>query len=186
MKYINCGCGAKYSTEPEWINIDFNSCNKDVKSVNILKDLPFEDNSIDVIFSSCMLEHFTKEQGEQFIKECKRVLKINGIIRIVVPDLENVTREYLSILEKVKQDDSYKSKYDYITIELLEQMCRSKSGGEMVKYWNRDDMDLDYVTRRTGFPEEWNVNHNSAKYRRITNIMKIKDILVEKGGKLLQ
>ena len=33
------------------------------------------------------------------MKECRRVLKTHGILRVAVPDLEQITRAYLKILE---------------------------------------------------------------------------------------
>lgn len=74
MKYLNLGCGSKYIKNEKWDNIDFHG-NDEVIAVNILQGLPYKDNSVDGIFSSCMLEHFSKEQAECHIKECLRVLK---------------------------------------------------------------------------------------------------------------
>lgn len=153
MKYINCGCGNRFSTEKEWINIDFNSMNQNIRSINILKGLPFSDNSIDAIFSSCMLEHFTKEQALKHLKECYRILKMGGVCRVVVPDLEDVCKEYLRILESVKKNRDYQAKYDYIMIELIDQMTRMYSGGEMQKYWDSENKDEEYILERTGYPE---------------------------------
>lgn len=154
MKYVNCGCGSKYVISDEWINLDF-AKGKGVQKCNILKGLPFDEGSVDVIFSSCMLEHFTVEQAESHISDCYRVLKPNGIIRLVVPDLENVCKEYLRVLDLVRNDDTYESKYKYISIELIDQMTRMHSGGEMQKYWEASDKDEEYVLARTGYPEGW-------------------------------
>lgn len=83
MKLINCGCGNRFCTDAEWINIDFHSTDYNVKSINILKGLPFADNSIDAIFSSCMLEHFTKTQAEDHLKECYRILQPGGYVGLL-------------------------------------------------------------------------------------------------------
>lgn len=156
MVLVNCGCGNKYIVDNEWINIDFNSNDKNVKSHNILKGLPFENESVDVIYTSCMLEHFTKEQAEFFLKECHRILKKNGILRIVVPDLENVCREYIEVLDHVKNGETeWKEKYEYIIIELIDQMARQSSGGEMQKYWEKPERNEEYIINRTGYPAGW-------------------------------
>jgi predicted SAM-dependent methyltransferase len=57
-------------------------------------NLPFEEGSVDVIYSSHMLEHLDREQATEFLAEAHRVLRPNGWIRIVVPDLERYVREY--------------------------------------------------------------------------------------------
>ena len=72
MKLVNLGCGNKYVVAEEWINVDFNGVTKDVVSHNILSGLPFGNNEVDAIFSSCMLEHFEREEANAFIKECYR------------------------------------------------------------------------------------------------------------------
>ena len=59
----------------------------DVLNHNVNQGLPFEDSSVEVIFSSHFIEHLTFEEGLNFIKECYRVLKPNGILRIVCPDI---------------------------------------------------------------------------------------------------
>lgn len=186
MKFVNLGCGSKYSKDKRWINIDFCPREKGVKKVNILKGLPFENDSIDAIFSSNMLEHFTRSQGEQHIVECARVLKRGGIIRIVVPDLENVCREYLKVLDNVRKDESYKEKYEYVHIELIDQMVRPSAGGEMVKYWEKPTADIEYVKERTGFPEDWSLYSKTEKYQRIQRLYLLKQRMVSRMGKIIR
>lgn len=177
MKYVNCGCGNKFVISDEWINLDF-AKGEGVKACNILKGLPLEDNSVDAVYSSCMLEHFTIEEAKTHIAECHRVCKHNGIIRIVVPDLENVCKEYLHMLELTRNDKSYESKYRYIVIELLDQMTRMYSGGEMQKYWESMDRDEEYIKYRTGYPAGWKENE-------ITKVAKVKAYIAFKKHKFL-
>lgn len=152
-RYLNCGCGNKYIVSDEWINIDFNASGREVRVVNLLGKLPFKDNSVDAVYSSCMLEHFSKEDGEYFVEECYRILNEKGILRIVVPDLENICIEYLKMLELCKKNRSMESKYKYIVIELIDQMTRHYPGGEMQRYWESFDRDEEYIFERTGYPE---------------------------------
>lgn len=49
-----------------------------------------------VVYSSHTLEHFTRKEGLNFLKECHRVLRKKGIIRIVVPDLQCVVDDYIN------------------------------------------------------------------------------------------
>lgn len=69
------------------------------KSNNILfmdvrKKFPFPDESIDIIYTSHMLEHLTKDQASFFLYESKRVLRKGGFLRIVIPDLEKLIHDY--------------------------------------------------------------------------------------------
>jgi SAM-dependent methyltransferase len=54
---------------------------------NASKGLPYKDNSVDKIYSSHFLEHIPKKKGIFVLKECYRVLKNCGIMRLVLPDL---------------------------------------------------------------------------------------------------
>lgn len=64
--------------------------------------LPYETGTVDVIYTSHLLEHLYKSEQDYFIAECKRVLKSNGVIRIVVPDLNYIVKEYVHCLQKGK------------------------------------------------------------------------------------
>jgi predicted SAM-dependent methyltransferase len=121
---LNLGCG---SVVPDgWMNVDyalgarymkipfFRAINKKVKIFNLdwnekifLHDLtnkfPWADSSADVVYSSHTLEHFSKQDGRNFLSECHRILRKNGIIRIVVPDLHYDVIEYVE--GRTKADD---------------------------------------------------------------------------------
>ena len=103
--YLNVGCGATFF--PEWNNCDilpipFVTCH------DLRRDLPFSNNSLDVSYSSHALEHFTLEAGKRFLMEQWRVLKPSGICRVVVPDLEEICRNYLQCLESSAETRSEK------------------------------------------------------------------------------
>jgi predicted SAM-dependent methyltransferase len=76
--------------------------NKNTRTVNLNKKLPWKDNSIDVIYMGDVLEHFTREDGFRLLKECNRILKHMGILRVRVPDNARFWRNYLK-----EFDDAY-------------------------------------------------------------------------------
>jgi predicted SAM-dependent methyltransferase len=63
---------------------------------DVTKGLPFNDAEVDYIYSSHMFEHLTRDELIFVLKECYRVLKTGGVLRIVVPDLEILIKNYLS------------------------------------------------------------------------------------------
>lgn len=150
MHLINVGCGNRF--HEDWDNYDFAPSAPSVKKIDLSKSLPFSTGSADAIYSSHVLEHLSPDQADSFLKECHRALKVGGLIRVVVPDLEQVTKEYLHHLALAKAGnlDSQK-KYEWIIIELLDQLTRHHSGGEMMKYWMQyPDIPADYCIERVG------------------------------------
>jgi predicted SAM-dependent methyltransferase len=152
LNYLNIGCGNKF--HKDWINIDMYSNSKDVIVANLLNGIPFPDDSFDVIYHSQVLEHFPKENAQHFMKECFRVLKTNGIIRIVVPDLENIINEYQSLLKQNIENPNNISlaNYDWIMLELFDQTVRNYSGGQMVNFLKQSNLiNEKYIIDRVGF-----------------------------------
>ncbi|ANV89537.1 class I SAM-dependent methyltransferase [Picosynechococcus sp. PCC 8807] len=127
--YINLGCGSRF--HQQWKNLDFTALSPGVIGHNLTQGIPFENQSFDVVYHSHLLEHFKKQQAKDFLQECYRVLVPQGTIRVVVPDLEKIVRCYLQKLEVTLNYNESTPDYDWILIELFDQMVREQSGGEM-------------------------------------------------------
>ncbi|MBN2198089.1 methyltransferase domain-containing protein, partial [Candidatus Wolfebacteria bacterium] len=67
----------------------------DILIHDLRKLLPFNDNSFKVIYMSHLLEHFYLNEAKKLLKECFRVLKPGGILRVMVPDLEEMINNYI-------------------------------------------------------------------------------------------
>ncbi|MDS3859436.1 glycosyltransferase [Thermosynechococcaceae cyanobacterium BACA0444] len=141
MNFLNLGCG--YNFHPDWINIDFISTGPGVIAHDLKLGIPFADASFDLVYHSHVLEHFPKALADNFLKECYRVLRPGGVIRVVVPDLEQIARQYLKFLElglntvataQGAESEIIAAEYDWIMLELLDQAVRHCSGGDMISY----------------------------------------------------
>jgi predicted SAM-dependent methyltransferase len=152
MKLLNIGCGTKFICSSEWTNIDINANHKCVISHNIVEGLPFQNDSFDVVYHSNILEHLEKKDAVNFINECYRVLKKGGILRIAVPDLEEIAKQYLLNLNNARNGvKNAEYDYDWILIELLDQMTRTNSGGLMGEYLNQKEIkNKEYIYKRIG------------------------------------
>lgn len=150
MKMVNLGCGDRFNDS--WENYDFYSEKKEVKFIDLRKSLPFKNESIDCIYNSHVLEHFEKYKAKYFLQEIYRVLKPGGIIRVVVPDLEKICREYLNQLDQaVSGGITSSDKYEWMMLELLDQMVRTKSGGLMVDFLKSNGVrNKDFIIDRCG------------------------------------
>lgn len=151
---LNIGCGRVF--HEGWINLDVAPADASVVQLDASKGLPFKDGTVDVCYSSHVLEHIAGHEAGLFLSECARVLKSGGVIRIVVPDLEMIVREYSLLLHKLsKGDDSRSDDYDWIMLELFDQVGREKSGGEMAQYLLRPGLpNREFIRARIGAEAE--------------------------------
>lgn len=70
-------------------------CQKNnIRFANATKNIPLQDKSVEVLYSSHMLEHLDKNEAGLFLKEAIRVLQNGGIIRLCLPDLAKCIEEY--------------------------------------------------------------------------------------------
>jgi predicted SAM-dependent methyltransferase len=148
---LNIGCGNTY--DPRWINVDLNPSSPDVHAVDALKPLPLPDSCIDVVYTSHVLEHIPPHAVPLFFHELRRILKPSGLLRIVVPDLEQIASEYLRALQAAKDGDPHgRLLHRWMIVELLDQLVRqSADGGEMMRFLFRHGSEgIDIATRRLG------------------------------------
>lgn len=165
MKLLNVGCGRTFHSA--WINIDIDSNSPDVLSHDVRKSLPFSDNYFDVCYTSHLIEHLYQEEARKLLAECLRVLKPKGIVRVVVPDLEAIVRNYIYSLEQVEAGlKEAEPNYDWMMIELYDQTVRSFGGGELKRYLSQSDIkNKEFIISRIGCAaEEFWSNRNQKKY----------------------
>jgi predicted SAM-dependent methyltransferase len=83
---IHLGCGPV--NHPKFINIDAITA-PHIHYVRQIDDLSiFKDSTVDLIYASHCLEHFSHRKIAQVLEEWYRVLKSGGILRLSVPDFD--------------------------------------------------------------------------------------------------
>ena len=93
MLKINLGSGpGKLSG---WINVDVAPEYQPDLVADLRQPLPFDDQSVDFIHSEDFLVQLTIEEALNFLRECRRILKSDGVMRLLTPDLEKFARMYL-------------------------------------------------------------------------------------------
>ncbi|PJZ86279.1 class I SAM-dependent methyltransferase [Leptospira harrisiae] len=147
---VNLGCGSRF--HQDWLNFDFVSKSKDVIAADLRNGIPVADATVNVVYSSHVLEHFSRSKVTHFLKDIYRILEPGGILRIVVPDLEQIVRAYIEQLDKAKiGNNSGLVRSDWLVHELLDQIQRNTSGGETIQWWNQDPIpEADYIYERLG------------------------------------
>lgn len=129
---MNLGCGPIFVESSDWVNLDFYAPTQAVKQANLLNKLPLKNDSSSVVYSSHFLEHIPREEVFNFLSECFRVLAPGGTIRLVLPDLQNIANEYISLRNSEQHE-----KADFLVHELIDQSVRTTTGGRMGDLYNR-------------------------------------------------
>lgn len=92
---LHVGCGELVMAE--WLNVDLLPRQRTVIAADLRRGLPFlAEESMDFIYHEHFLEHLELRDGRRFLRECHRVLKRGGRMRIAVPDLDAFVRRYLA------------------------------------------------------------------------------------------
>ena len=147
---LNIGCGVHFHTD--WANIDVQPRSPAVMGYDVRRPLPYPDGTFDMVYHSHVLEHLPRAAASVFLADCRRALKPGGVIRIAVPDLEQIAREYIHQLDRAAMGDGEAAaRYDWIMVELLDQIGRHWSGGEMQSFLAADPLPAEgYILSRIG------------------------------------
>jgi len=130
---LNFGCGS--ALHPDWINLDSSAVAPDVVAHDLRHGLPFPPDTFDAAYGSHVLEHLEPDAASRLLRECRRILRPGGILRIVVPDLQRIAKLYLDSLERAATGDIEAAfRYDWMMLELYDQAVRTRSGGNMATY----------------------------------------------------
>jgi ubiquinone/menaquinone biosynthesis C-methylase UbiE len=88
MPPIRLNLGAGTSRHKDYISVDFHQ-EADVRH-DLTQPLPYEDNSVDAIYSSHVIEHFTRAEWDGIAKDWARVLKPGGVMELRCPDIRKL------------------------------------------------------------------------------------------------
>jgi len=122
---LHLGCGPNELSG--WLNTDIRSVSPSVIYVDIMEPLPLPDESFDYIYSEHLIEHIPFECGLNHLKECLRVLKHGGTIRISTPDMQFLLDYYklnklsevqIKYLERVVRNAQLDMKFCHPTVLL--------------------------------------------------------------------
>lgn len=149
-RLLNLGCGD--TVHAGWVNVDLDPHPPHVLGYDLRHGVPFPDGLFDAVYHSHVLEHMPRRVAPDFLRECLRVLRPGGVLRVAVPDLEGIARAYLSALEEATQGiPDADDRHEWMVIELVDQLTRHVRSGEMVDFWRRDPVPArDFILSRVG------------------------------------
>jgi predicted SAM-dependent methyltransferase len=90
---VHFGCASHKLAD--WINVDLNRFCKPDLVADLTKPFPFKSNSVDYIHSEDFLDQIELADAYIFLQESLRILKRDGVMRILTPNLKEFARRYL-------------------------------------------------------------------------------------------
>lgn len=131
-RFLNLACGATFVDTPEWLNLDYTPLGPAVRQADLLAPLPVKDASLQLVYSSHFIEHVPRSHVVAVLRECHRVLQPGGLLRVVVPDLQEMCSRYLQARQAGEHDTA-----DVLVLEILDQCVRKRPGGELAALYER-------------------------------------------------
>jgi len=178
---LNLGCGPH--TTDGWVNIDrspnvlidripcvksllfrmkflskahMESWSRDIVRLDVTKGLPYADCSVEAIYSSHMLEHLFFEEAQCLLRECHRVLARSGVLRLALPNTEQLARDLLSGVSREGRDPGmefneglYAHPFQRPT---RRELIVSMLGGNIHR-WQPTPSLVEHLLRRAGFSD---------------------------------
>ncbi len=84
---LHLGCG--HNLIDGWVNIDLDDPGgKADLRWDLTRGIPVDDHSCDFIYCEHLLEHLAVHQGTALLRECRRVLRHGGVLRVAMPSLD--------------------------------------------------------------------------------------------------
>ena len=174
-KNLNIACGNSYVVSNEWVNLDFEPVTEDVLQCDILKDLPFKENSISNVYCSHFVEHVPDNELNELFKNFYKILKPGGRLLIVTPDFNEMCKSYIKAVDENDKDTS-----SFIKLEILDQLVRIKEGGQLRKkfksYFKTNNQKMiELVKFRTGYDvKKYEVNQTKNNIKPLNEKLYIK------------
>jgi predicted SAM-dependent methyltransferase len=88
VRGLHIGCGANHL--PGWLNTEL-SPRRDEIYLDATRPFPFPAGAFEFVYSEHMIEHVPYAGALHMMRECRRVLRPGGVVRIVTPNLAFLT-----------------------------------------------------------------------------------------------
>ena len=122
-----------------------------IKLVDIRRKFPLKDDMVKYIYCSHVLEHFERWEALKILRECRRVLQKNGIMRIVVPDIEKMLQLYYQTQNRSGRELCrlwWGYDKDIEPRNLIQRLSRKFIRDHQ---WNYDEHELEILLKEAGF-----------------------------------
>jgi SAM-dependent methyltransferase len=154
-KNLKLNLGSGFETIDGWVSLDAKFGGV---TMNLLRRLPFEDQSVDFACMCHLLEHFYFPlEAWKVLMEVRRILKPGGVLRIVVPDIRQCLLAYASGNREffIRRDkELFGEPRDRNLLEYFLNYAGAASGPDQFMFSHKYGYDIDTLTtlvRDAGF-----------------------------------
>jgi hypothetical protein len=139
-----------------------------VRYGDIIKGLPIKENSCEGVYCSHTLEHLSLNDFRTALINTYKILKVGGVFRCIVPDLEYSAREYLKSLENGNTFASIQFIGDNTLLGIKERPkglkgLLSSFWGNSHHLWMWDKLSLTEELKNAGFSQIRLCNFNDSE-----------------------
>lgn len=99
---LHLGCGTNLL--PGWLNTDSSRNDSPTLYLDVTERMPLPDASIDYILAEHIIEHIDRHDAEFMLRECHRVLRPNGVLRVGTPDLPKYLALYAGTPDEIGRE----------------------------------------------------------------------------------
>lgn len=147
---LHIGCGSNIL--PAWLNIDSKPAPGVDRVLDVRAGLPFDD--VATIFAEHFIEHLTLDEATAFLRDCRRALREDGILRLTTPNLDWVwLTSYASRWRPVSATTATIDAHEWLDSEEAAADClrinRAFRGWGHRFLWNRAMLEI--ALRAAGF-----------------------------------
>ncbi|MDQ1637038.1 MAG: hypothetical protein QOF62_377 [Pyrinomonadaceae bacterium] len=156
-RFLNLGSGPRGISSSDWFNVDGWADTNVHLAIDFNRPLPFPNNCFEGVFSEHVFEHFNPQQGQSLLRECLRVLRPGGCLRLIVPDGEKLLRTYIDNPSELVGRRNGNG--EGFAMDAVNSYFRQRYEHQFIYDWQT----LEDQLRRAGFAELTRVTYQQGK-----------------------
>jgi predicted SAM-dependent methyltransferase len=85
-----------------WVNVDIDHGSRPDVLADLSSDLPFRNACADFMHTEDFIDQLDLDGAAAFLRECHRILKPGGVLRVLTPNVEKLCRMYINEPQALK------------------------------------------------------------------------------------
>lgn len=187
-RYLRVGAGSH--TEPGWLSVDLLPVSLSIVFMDATKPFPLPSESFDAVQCEHVIEHVTYDAGLAMLRECHRVLRNGGIMRIATPNLDLFRR----LLDGDDDDPALAAYVEWSNrtfgtpVEQRDVGNAAFTANRFVRHWGHtfiyNEPTLRKALREAGFVEIMNVTPGESSHSALRGIDRHEEVIGKEPNEL--